>query len=62
VKEYIDKLNSNGHITSYWEYEGRNHAFLDSGSNSFLGSSFVEDAPQAIDGIINFLDLVFKEE
>ena len=62
VKEYIDKLNSNGHIASYWEYEGRNHAFLDSGSNSFLGSSFVEDAPQAIDGIINFLDLVFKEE
>ena len=62
VKEYIDEMNSNGHTTSYWEYEGRSHAFLDSGTNLLLGTSFADNAPQAIDKIIDFLDLVFIEQ
>jgi acetyl esterase/lipase len=62
VNEYIDEMNSNGHLTSYWEYEGRSHAFLDSGTNLLLGTSFAENAPQAIDKIIDFLDLVFIEQ
>jgi len=62
VKEYIDEMNSNGHITSYWEHEGRSHAFLDSGTNLLLGTSFADNAPQAIDKIIDFLDLVFIEQ
>ena len=62
VKKYIEELDSHGQKTTYWEYKDRNHAFLDSGSNFFLGSNFNEDAPQAIDRIIGFLDSVFKEE
>ena len=61
VREYIEKLESFDHKTEYWEYEDRSHAFLDSGSNFFLGSNFEEDAPQAIDMIIDFLDRVFEE-
>ena len=61
VREYIEKLESFDHKTEYWEYEDKNHAFLDSGSNFFLGSNFEEDAPQAIDMIIDFLDRVFEE-
>lgn len=62
VKKYIEELDSHGQKTTYWEYKDRNHAFLDSGSNFFLGSNFNEDAPQAIDRIIGFLDSIFKEE
>ena len=61
IREYIEKIESFGHKTEYWEYEDRNHAFLDSGSNFLLGSNFEEDAPQAINKIIDFLDRVFKE-
>ena len=56
VKEYTKKLESFGHKSEYWEYEDKNHAFLDS------GSSFEKKAPEAIKMIINFLDKVFKEE
>ena len=62
VNEYIDEMNSNGDLSSYCEYEGRSHAFLDSGTNLLLGTSFAENAPQAIDKIIDFLDLVFIEQ
>jgi len=59
VKAYLKKLQSAGHPASYWEYEGRSHAFLDSGSNALLGSSFEADAPAALDVMIRFLDGVF---
>jgi len=62
VKQYIKKLRSLNHKAVYWEYEDKNHAFLDSGSNFFLGSSFEEDAPQAIDMMKEFLDRVFEEK
>jgi acetyl esterase/lipase len=60
VKEYADALKAAGHTVEYWEYEGRPHAYLDSGSNQYLGTSFEKDAPIAIDRIILFLDSVFK--
>jgi len=61
VSEYIKKLESFDHKTEYWEYKDRNHAFLDSGSNFFLGSNFEDDAPQAINRMLDFLDRVFEE-
>jgi acetyl esterase len=59
VRDYADKLRSAGHAARYWEHEGRPHAFLDSGSNAFLGIRFEDDAPTALDVMIQFLDDVF---
>ncbi|MDE0991381.1 MAG: hypothetical protein OSA83_19400, partial [Pseudomonadales bacterium] len=59
VKSYVEKLQSVGHTAVYWEYEGKSHAFLDSGSNRLLGSSFEADAPLALNVMIEFLDEVF---
>lgn len=59
VRAYLQKLESAGHPAEYWEYEGRSHAFLDSGSNAMLGVSFEADAPAALDVMIRFLDDVF---
>lgn len=59
VKIYVEKLREAGHSAQYWEYEGRPHAFLDSGSNFFLGTSFETDAPPALDVMIRFLDDIF---
>ena len=59
VKSYTEMLQSAGHTAVYWEYEGKSHAFLDSGSNRFLGSSFETDAPLALNVMIEFLDDVF---
>lgn len=61
VKAYMEQLSLAGHQVQYWEYEGRSHAFLDSGSNVILGSSFEADAPIALDRMITFLDDVFDE-
>lgn len=60
VKEYADALQAAGHPVEYWVYESRPHAYLDSGANQYLGTSFEKDAPEAIDRIIVFLDSVFK--
>ena len=60
VRQYIEKLESFDHKTEYWEYGDKNHAFLDSSSNFFLGSNFEENAPQAIDKMIDFLNRVFE--
>lgn len=59
VKAYMGELQSAGHTAQYWEHAGREHAFLDSGSNVILGISFEADAPPALDIMINFLDDVF---
>jgi acetyl esterase len=59
VKAYINELQSAGHPSEYWEYEGKSHAFLDSGSNALIGSNFESDAPPALDVMIGFLDDVF---
>ncbi len=62
VKAYLHKLESAGQPAEYWEYEGRPHAFLDSGSNAILGISFEADAPEALDVMIRFLDEVFARD
>jgi acetyl esterase/lipase len=59
VKEYVSALNQAGHKVEYWEHQDRPHAYLDSGSNQYLGTSFEKDAPPAIDRIIEFLNTVF---
>jgi acetyl esterase/lipase len=59
VKSYTGLLQSAGHPARYWEYQSRSHAFLDSGSNAILGSSFEADAPKALNVMIEFLDEIF---
>lgn len=60
IEAYMAKLKEAGHTDmQYWVYEGRPHAFLDSGSNQFLGTSFQKDAPEALDKMITFLNKVF---
>lgn len=59
VQSYMNKVKEAGHPVAYWEYEGRPHAFLDSGSNQYLGTSFEKDAPTAIDKMLEFLNKVF---
>ena len=61
VKVYLDKLRMAGHGAKYWEYEGRSHAYLDSGSNVLLGSRFEDDAPLALEVMIRFLDNIFYQ-
>ena len=53
VKRYVKEVRDAGQSIEYWEYEGRSHAYLDSGSR------FESDAPAALDHMIEFLDTVF---
>jgi acetyl esterase/lipase len=59
VRDYVEKLKSSGHPVQYWEYKGRGHAFLDSGSNIITSMNFEADAPQALDVMGTFLDSIF---
>jgi acetyl esterase/lipase len=62
VRTYKKALETAGQTAQYWEYQGKSHAFLDSGSNPLLGMSFEQDAPVALDVMIAFLDEVFSPE
>ena len=55
-----DKLLENNQPADLWIYDGKGHAFLDSGTNFFLGNRFDRDAPKALNQIIDFLDEVFE--
>lgn len=60
IETFISKLKEAGHThIEYWVHEGRPHAFLDSGSNEFLGISFAKDAPPALDKMLAFLNKIF---
>jgi acetyl esterase len=60
IEAYIDKLREAGHDDlEYWIHEGRPHAFLDSGSNEFLGIEFSRDAIPALDYMMAYLDKQF---
>jgi acetyl esterase len=59
VKAYVSKLKEAGQPVEYWEYAGKPHAYLDSGSNRILGTDFATDAPPALDVMLRFLDSVF---
>ncbi len=61
IKAYIAKVKAAGHPAKFWMYEDKPHAFLDSGSNEFLGTSFKKDAIDAIQVMIEFLDGIFSE-
>ena len=61
VRDYQAALIAAGQSAQYWEHEGRGHAFLDSGSNSLLGVSFADNAPQALDVMLKFLNDVFDQ-
>ena len=60
VRDYKEELESKGHPVDFWIYQDRGHAFLDSGTNYFLGNSFEKDAPEALNRMIKFLDKVFR--
>lgn len=62
VQSYRRQLEAAGHPATYWEYAGRKHAFLDSGSSLVRGSSFQDDAPEALDVMLAFLDGVFADQ
>jgi acetyl esterase/lipase len=60
IKAYTDKLKAAGQVDhKYWLYGGRPHAFLDSGSNEFLGIEFKRDAIPALEYMLKWLDGVF---
>jgi acetyl esterase/lipase len=60
IENFIGKMKEAGHTSiEYWVHEGRPHAFLDSGSNEFLGISFAKDAPPALDKMLAFLNKIF---
>ena len=59
VQDYLTKLQAAGHTAEYWEYADQRHAYLDSGHNAFLGVSFADNAPPALDVMIAFLDGIF---
>ncbi len=60
VKKYVDQLEKAGQTVEFKQYEGKNHAFLDSGCNQGLHSCFDKDAPDALDDIIRFLEKTLK--
>lgn len=60
VQNYVSKIKESGQSIEYWEHEGRPHAFLDSGKNDYLGINFEDDAPPALNRMIQFLDSVFN--
>jgi len=60
VQDYKKELESEGHPVDFWIYQDKGHAFLDSGTNYFLGNSFEKDAPEALNRMIKFLDKVFR--
>ncbi|WP_078083338.1 alpha/beta hydrolase [Microbulbifer mangrovi] len=55
VKTFVDKLVAAGQPVRFKEYPGKNHAFLDTGCNEFLGNCFDKDAPETLDDMIEFL-------
>jgi acetyl esterase len=58
VRSYVDALQKAGQQVEYWEYKDKPHAYLNSGSNQFLGISFEKDAPEVLNKIISFLNSV----
>ncbi len=56
VEAFVGTLREKGHEVVYKVYEGKNHAFLDTGCNEHLGNCFDEDAPDTLDDMIEFLN------
>lgn len=60
VKNYVEALQKAGQSVEFKIYEGKNHAFLDSGCNEFLKTCFDKDAPDTLNDIIKFLEKTLK--
>lgn len=60
VKNYVAQLEKAGQAVEFKLYEGKNHAFLDTGCNEFLKSCFDKDAPDALNDILHFLEKTLK--
>jgi acetyl esterase len=60
VKNYVAQLEKAGQAVEFKLYEGKNHAFLDTGCNEFLKSCFDKDAPDALNDILQFLEKTLK--
>ncbi|WP_346838366.1 alpha/beta hydrolase [Microbulbifer sp. SAOS-129_SWC] len=56
VKQFVDKMRAAGQPITFKIYPGKNHAFLDSGCNKYLGNCFAKDAPDTLDDMIAFFD------
>ncbi|WP_224488254.1 alpha/beta hydrolase [Robertkochia flava] len=61
VGAYVNSLRERGADVLYKVYPDQPHAYLDSGSNEFLGTSFENNAIGPIRDIISFLDNVFYQ-
>lgn len=59
IKAYERALAAAGTTTQFKVYKDKPHAYLDSGSNEYLGTSFEKDATTPIEDIIIFLNGVF---
>lgn len=59
LKPYLEQLKKAGYKVDYWEHKDRPHAYLDSGSNEYLKTSFEKDAIEPLEKIIEFLNGVF---
>ncbi len=62
IKEFMTKLKEAGHSNiEYWEHADRPHAFLDSGSNEYLGIEFEKDAIPALEVMLEYLNKIFYQ-
>lgn len=59
IQDFVNLMNESGQTATFWIHEGRNHAFLDGGTNAFLGTEFERDGIPAIIKMIDFMDQVF---
>lgn len=59
VESYVTLCRKAGQNVEYWVHTGRPHAFLDSGSNAYLGTAFYKDAPPALNKMLEFLNKLF---
>ncbi|RYY73107.1 MAG: alpha/beta hydrolase [Gammaproteobacteria bacterium] len=60
VTKYVEKLEQAGQPVEFKIYEGKSHAFLDSGCSDYFKTCFDKVAPDALDDIIQFLEKILK--
>ena len=56
IEEYVEELKAKGQQAEYWEHEGRNHAYLDSGYTFYAGNDFKRDGIPALKKMLTFFD------
>lgn len=60
VKNYVEQLEKAGQSVEFTLYEGKDHAFLDSGCSEYFKSCFDTVAPNALNDILRFLEKTLK--